>query len=60
ADDVVYDNEAGRGADSQQTPQEDTRSALPETAEQWMRTVDTRTGEFLKSRFAIEAARETR
>jgi Ca-activated chloride channel homolog len=55
ADDIVYDNEAGRGSDSQQ-PQE-TSETVPESAEQWMRTVDTRTGDFLKSRFALEAAR---
>lgn len=55
ADDVVYDNEAGRGADSEQ--QASSGETTPETAEQWMRTVDTRTGDFLKSRFALEAAR---
>ncbi|OJJ13495.1 hypothetical protein BKI51_05705 [Alphaproteobacteria bacterium AO1-B] len=56
ADDVVYDNEAGRGTDSQQPPQS-TSETVPETAEQWMRTVDTSTGDFLRSRFALEAAR---
>ncbi|WP_029065493.1 VWA domain-containing protein [Labrenzia sp. DG1229] len=53
ADDVVYDNEAGRGTETQQQPGE----VVPETADQWMRTVDTRTGDFLKSRFALENAR---
>ncbi|WP_298981840.1 VWA domain-containing protein [uncultured Roseibium sp.] len=53
ADDVAFDNEAGRGTQTQQP----TGEALPETAEQWMRTVDTRTGDFLKTRFALEAAR---
>lgn len=52
ADDVAFDNEAGRGTQTQQP----TGEALPETAEQWMRTVDTRTGDFLKTRFALEAA----
>ena len=28
-----------------------------ETAEQWMRTVDTRTADFLRIRFALEAAK---
>ncbi|MEP4032062.1 VWA domain-containing protein [Roseibium polysiphoniae] len=60
ADDVVYDNEAGRGADSQQPQEAASGDVAPETAEQWMRTVDTRTGDFLKSRFALEAARAPR
>ncbi|MEP1934564.1 MAG: VWA domain-containing protein [Roseibium sp.] len=60
ADDVVYDNEADRGADSQYQSDKASGDAAPETAEQWMRTVDTRTGDFLKSRFALEAARGTK
>jgi len=59
ADDVVFDNEAARGTDTQQPAATDTETR-PETAEQWMRTVDTRTGDFLKSRFALEAARQGR
>ena len=55
ADDTVYDNEAGRGTETQQQ----TGETMPETAEQWMRTVDTQTGDFLKSRFALENARGT-
>ncbi|WP_299813297.1 VWA domain-containing protein [uncultured Roseibium sp.] len=58
ADDVVFDNHAGRGAQSE--AQQPTGEIVPETAEAWMRTVDTRTGDFLKSRFALEAARSTR
>lgn len=53
ADDTVYDNEAGRGTETQQQ----TGETMPETAEQWMRTVDTQTGDFLKSRFALENAK---
>lgn len=53
ADDTVYDNEAGRGTETRQQSGE----TMPETAEQWMRTVDTQTGDFLKSRFALENAR---
>ncbi|WP_306144972.1 VWA domain-containing protein [Roseibium sp. MMSF_3412] len=52
ADDTVYDNEAGRGTETQQQ----TGETMPETAEQWMRTVNTQTGDFLKSRFALENA----
>ena len=59
ADDVVFDNEEARGADTQmEVPQEDGSGLL--TAEQWMNTVDTRTGDFLRQRFAIEASQEAR
>lgn len=56
ADDVVFDNEAQRGADTQieASPAEDTGLL---SREQWMNTVDTRTGDFLRQRFALEAAR---
>jgi len=51
ADDVVFDNESNRGAET-----EITGDAEPEmvTAAQWMRTVDTRTPDFLRIRFALE------
>jgi Ca-activated chloride channel homolog len=52
ADDVVYDNEAGKGADT--TQEYGNKDVRPETAEQWMRTVDTRTSDFLRIRFALE------
>jgi Ca-activated chloride channel family protein len=57
ADEVVFDNEANRGAETemQVTEQADGPGLL--TTEQWMTTVDTRTGDFLRSRFALEAAR---
>lgn len=55
ADDVVFDNESGRGADTQIEPGEDSSGLLSE--DQWMNTVDTRTGDFLRQRFAIEASR---
>lgn len=56
ADDVVLDNEDDRGSETQmETPREGGEGLL--TAEQWMNTVDTRTGDFLRQRFAIEAAR---
>ena len=55
ADDTVYDNEGQRGTDTQvQAGQEDGPEML--TTEQWMNTVDTRTGDFLKQRFRLEAA----
>ncbi|MEP3048840.1 MAG: VWA domain-containing protein [Roseibium sp.] len=57
ADEVVYDNEASRGADSQVPSEQASDDKAPQTAEHWMRTVDSRTGDFLKSRFALEAAR---
>ncbi|MEM8812979.1 MAG: VWA domain-containing protein [Pseudomonadota bacterium] len=53
ADDVVFDNESGRGADTTVAGDGETRM---ETAEEWMRTVDTRTADFLRTRFALEAA----
>lgn len=57
ADEIVYDNDAARGTET--IERRDTGEILPETAEQWMRTVDTRTSDFLKSRFALEAAQGT-
>ncbi|MEP2533425.1 VWA domain-containing protein [Shimia sp.] len=58
ADEVVYDNEAGKGADTElQAPVEDGDGHL--STEQWMNTVDTRTGDFLKQRFRLEAAGNT-
>lgn len=56
ADDVVFDNEANRGAETEIAVTRDDAPAML-TTEQWMNTVDTRTGDFLRSRFALEAAR---
>jgi Ca-activated chloride channel homolog len=56
ADDVVLDNEANRGAETEMEAPETGGDGML-TAEQWMNTVDTRTGDFLRQRFAIEAAR---
>ncbi len=56
ADDVVLDNESNMGADTEmEAPQEGGSGLL--TTEQWMNTVDTRTGDFLRQRFAVEATR---
>jgi Ca-activated chloride channel family protein len=55
ADDVVLDNEANRGAETEmEAPAAGGEGML--TTEQWMNTVDTSTGDFLRQRFAIEAA----
>jgi Ca-activated chloride channel family protein len=56
ADEVVFDNEAGRGAETQMEVPEDAAGEGLLTTEQWMNTVDTRTGDFLRQRFALEAA----
>jgi Ca-activated chloride channel family protein len=55
ADEIVFDNEANRGAETQMEAEEDSASGLL-TADQWMRTVDTRTADFLRLRFALEEA----
>ena len=54
ADDVVFDNKSGRGVDTQIANPDD---VAPQTADQWMRTVDTDAADFLRSRFALEVAR---
>ena len=58
ADDVVFDNEANRGADSSiVVPKEDT---APLTGDQWMSAIDTDMGDFLRSRFLLEQAERQR
>ncbi|ALM51702.1 VWA domain-containing protein [Halomonas huangheensis] len=54
ADDVVYDNESNQGQETQQTG-DDGDGVL--TADQWISTLDTDTGDYLRQRFAVEAAR---
>ena len=54
ADDTVFDNESGQGQETQ-IQASDAPALL--TTEQWMTTVDTRTGDFLRQRFLIDAAR---
>ena len=56
ADDVVFDNEAGKGTDTEIEAQPDGEPGL-QSAEQWMRSVDTQTKDFLRSRFLLEASR---
>lgn len=54
ADDTVFDNESGLGAETQIERDEETAASL--TDEQWMRSVDTDVSEFLHSRFSLEVA----
>jgi Ca-activated chloride channel family protein len=54
ADDVVYDNERNRGQETQVDRQSTLEAA---SAEKWMRSVDTETADFLRSRFLLEASR---
>lgn len=57
ADDVVFDNESGRGAETEVT--EETRVEA-QSAEKWMRSVDTDTRDFLRTRFLLESERRDR
>jgi Ca-activated chloride channel homolog len=59
ADDVVFDNEAARGADTELDEKSEEAGTALLTSEQWMNTVDTRTGDFLRQRFAIEASQRS-
>ena len=54
ADDYVFDNTRDRGVEIEIT-QESTIEL--ESAEKWMRSVDTQTRDFLRSRFLLEAVR---
>lgn len=56
ADDVVFDNEAQRGAETEQDYSEEETGAGLQTTEQWMRSVDTDMGDFLRTRFLQENA----
>jgi Ca-activated chloride channel family protein len=55
ADDFEFDNENERGKEIEIT--RDSTIGL-ESAEKWMRTVDTDTADFLRTRFQLEAGRE--
>ena len=54
ADDVVYDNESERGSETEVTRES---AVEAQSAEKWMRSVDTETADFLRSRFLLEASR---
>lgn len=54
ADEIVYDNESDSGDETEVTRE----SALEaQSADKWMRSVDTETVDFLRSRFLLEASR---
>jgi len=57
ADDVVYDNTGERGAETEVTRES---AVEAQSAEKWMRSVDTKTADFLRSRFLLEASRAGR
>ncbi|MDA5558445.1 VWA domain-containing protein [Shimia sp. MMG029] len=59
ADDTVFDNESGQGAETQIEASEEEAAGGHLSAEQWMRTVDTRTEDFLRQRFRLEAVQPT-
>lgn len=52
ADDVVFDNEAQRGTDT--TTEYSEKDAAPQTADQWISSIDTDMTQFLRNRFLIE------
>lgn len=52
ADDIVFDNEAARGAETQIKATED--AATPLTTEQWIQSIDTDMRDFLRSRFLLD------
>ncbi|HIG40942.1 MAG TPA: tetratricopeptide repeat protein [Gammaproteobacteria bacterium] len=54
ADEYRFDNTTNEGLDTVINEQDQLRL---ESAEQWMRTVDTRPRDFLRTRFALEATR---
>ncbi|MGI9401002.1 MAG: hypothetical protein ACR2O0_07095, partial [Rhizobiaceae bacterium] len=54
ADDVVFDNESGRGTDTQIEASDE--QAAPLTSEQWLQSIDTDMGDFLRSRFLLDNA----
>lgn len=54
ADDVVFDNESARGAETQlETPREEN---VPLSSDQWIQAIDTNMGDFLRGRFLLENA----
>ena len=55
ADDVVYDQSGQRGEQTEVTRES---AVEAQSAEKWMRSVDTETADFLRSRFLLEASRE--
>ena len=54
ADDTVYDNESDRGSETEVSRES---AVEAQSAEKWMRAIDTETSEFLRTRFLLEAFR---
>jgi Ca-activated chloride channel family protein len=54
ADEVVYDNDSERGSDTEVTRES---AVQAQSADKWMRSVNTETADFLRSRFLLEASR---
>lgn len=54
ADDIVYDTTSDRGEETKVSRES---AVEAQSAEKWMRSVDTDTADFLRSRFMLEAAR---
>ena len=54
ADEIVYDNESERGSETEVTRES---AVEAQSADKWMRSVDTETADFLRSRFLLEASR---
>jgi Ca-activated chloride channel family protein len=55
ADEIVFDNESGRGAETE-IDAEPEEQAKPMTADQWIDSIDTNMGDFLRSRFLLDSA----
>ena len=58
ADETVFDNESGMGAQTDVDREEDSGEATGLSTEDWMRAVDTQIGDFLSQRFLLETTRE--
>jgi Ca-activated chloride channel homolog len=56
ADEVTFDNEEDRGTETEVEVPRGAGDGAPLTADQWMMSVETDTGDFLRQRFALEAA----
>ncbi|MBE3639682.1 VWA domain-containing protein [Mangrovicoccus algicola] len=56
ADEVAFDNEENRGDETRQEVPRDGEGEGPLSADQWMSGVETETADFLRQRFALEAA----
>ncbi|MEM1235709.1 MAG: VWA domain-containing protein [Pseudomonadota bacterium] len=54
ADEVVFDNESGMGTETQIEAEEEGAPEILST-DQWMNSVNTQTGDFLRQRFLLEA-----